>query len=105
MVASDGSEITLFAENRCYAELVLLDGETRIPWPFQGQLKGADVGGNGRLTTRNWQFSQVQLCVDHAGLYRFTLPNINGNLEHAPVEAFIEDRSEQEIRVHLERLP
>jgi hypothetical protein len=88
-IAPGKNEHTIRISPALAFEIVLLEGDTPVPWPTEKSPKITAVGGEGRSTGATWGDDGTRFFVDRPGVYRAEIPDLEGYL---PVPA-------QEIRV------
>ena len=104
LLANPGTEHTLHLRRALTAKLILLDGETRVPWPSsRGFHTSSQVDGEGTLTCIRGMDGQGRARADRPGLYRVELPTVPGFAAHAPVEIEIVEGEIRELEIQLVR--
>lgn len=92
---------TLEVKPACGILLTLKDGGTTIPWNSDWDVTAMEVGGEGTTVAWSYQPPNLFLKLSNPGLYRFTVPQIDGYLPLPEQEVLV---APGEKTVHLIRL-
>lgn len=92
---------TLEVQPACGILLTLKDGGTTIPWSTDWDVTAMEVGGEGTTVAWSYKPPNLFLKLSKPGLYRFTVPQIDGYLPLPEQEVPV---APGEKAVHLIRL-
>jgi hypothetical protein len=99
------NELTMEAERSIGVELVLKDGSTVVPWSWDWHVNPERIDG-GRAEsfgTSRSRGPEVRFTVGSPGLYRITIPDIDGYLPVRPLEVQFAPGPHPTIEVQLIR--
>lgn len=102
-VAGGHREITLRLPRQCALEFVLVDGDVSVPFPQSWLPELEPLGHDGETSTFSFGSTTRVIGVTRPGLYRITLPPINGFRPLEDVEVVVAPGERKVVRIALER--
>jgi hypothetical protein len=102
-VAGERREITLRLPRQCAIEFELRDGEVSVPFPQSWLPELEALGHDGETSSFSFGSTTRVIDVTRPGLYRITLPPVNGFRPPAAVEIDVAAGERKLVRIQLER--
>ncbi|MCY3002820.1 MAG: hypothetical protein NTV21_13545 [Planctomycetota bacterium] len=102
-VAGERREFKLRLPRQCAFEFELVDGELTVPFPQSWLPELEPLGHDGETSTFSFGNTTRVIGVTRPGLYRITLPPVNGFRPPAAVEIDVAAGERKLVRIQLER--
>lgn len=102
-VAGERREFKLRLPRQCAFEFELVDGDVSVPFPQSWLPELEPLGHDGETSAFTFSKTTRVIGVTRPGLYRITLPPVNGFRPPAAVEVDVAAGERKLVRIQLER--